>query len=795
MITTKPRTPHLLLDLSWRRAILCLIFTLSLPSMLVARQQATTEYTISGTVTDKASGEELIGAIVRVAEIPKKGARCNKHGFYSLTLPQGSYTLIVQYVGYKSFTQKLLLNANTVQNVALEQVAQQSKEVVVTAERENENIASPQIGVEKVDLKDIKNIPVLLGERDILKTIQLLPGVKPAGEGNSGFSVRGGNTDQNLILLDEAPVYNASHLMGFFSTFNSDAIKDVTLYKGNMPAQYGGRTSSVLDVRMNEGNNKEYTVSGGIGLISSKLNVEGPIEQNNSSFLISARRTYADVFFPLFVSDSTQSPSLYFYDLNAKVNYKIGENDRIFLSGYFGRDVLGLRTNTGIDWGNATGTLRWNHIMGEKTFSNASLIYSSFSYDINTTIAGSELSIYSEIRDWNLKEEIEYFPDTEHSWLFGANIIYHTIVPGSITLTGDTLTTRFRDQQLRYALESAAYCTQSWEVASNLNLQWGLRFSMFNVLGGSDFYTLDAAGSVIDTTHYASGEIVKTFAYIEPRLSFSYLLNENSSLKGGYARSTQNLHLLSNSTTASPTDRWLPSSNIVNPEVVDQVSIGYFRNIDLDEQQGRLEISLESYYKYMQNQLDYKDGANLRNNAIPETELLFGKGRAYGLEFMLKKTQGDVTGWIAYTLARTERQIEGVNNNIWYPTRYDRTHDISLVLMYQLSPTWTLSANWVYYTGNAVTFPSGKYTIGKDVVFLYTERNAYRMPDYHRLDLGATWKLGEHSELNFSLYNAYGRENAYIIEFRESKSDPTKTEAVQTSLFRWVPSISWNFRY
>jgi hypothetical protein len=780
-----------------RRALLFASLFYILSGSMTAQTPTPPTFTISGTVTEKESGEELIGVTIRVAELPKKGAFSNKHGFYSLSLPQGTYTLSYNYIGHKKQTTSITLYANIKQNIELISNANSTQEVVVTADKKNNNISSPQIGVEKVDIQSIRNIPVLFGERDVLKTIQLLPGVKSAGEGNSGFSVRGGNTDQNLILLDEAPVYNASHLLGFFSTFNSDAIKDVTLYKAGMPSNYGGRVSSVLDIRMNEGNAKEFGVQGGIGLISSKLLVEGPIQEDISSFLIAGRRTYADVFLAFSSDEATKNSSLYFYDLNAKANYKLGDNDRIFLSGYFGRDVLGFNNTFGINWGNSTATLRWNHIWNSQLFSNSSLIFSNYDYNIGINFGGVDFDIYSQIQDWNFKQEFEYFSDPENTFQFGINAIHHTIVPGTITASGSVASVNARESQKQYSLEGGLYATHRWKANEELSLEYGARMSSFSVLGGSKQYTLDDNRRIVDTIDTEAGEILKTYLFVEPRVSLSYLLNETSSLKASYVRNTQGLHLLSNSTTSSPTDRWVSSNSTILPQISDQFSLGYFKNFTLsdDSDASEFEVGVETYYKDMQNQIDYKDGAQLNRTDTPETEILVGEGRAYGLEILLKKKTGRFTGWLSYTLARTERKIDNINGGDWYAFRQDRTHDLALVGMYQLNDRWSFSANFVYYTGNAVTFPSGKYETAGNVVFYYTERNGYRMPAYHRLDLGATWKLGPHSELNFSLYNAYGRENAYTIDFQKSEIDPTRTEALQTSLFRWIPSVSWNFKF
>ncbi len=628
----------------------------------------------------------------------------------------------------------------------------------------------------------------------MLKTLQLLPGVKSAGEGNSGFYVRGGSADQNLILLDEATVYNASHLMGFFSVFNSDAIKDVTLYKGSQPADYGGRLASVLDIKMNDGNSKNFVVNGGIGLISSRLNVEGPIVKDKGSFIISARRTYADLFLKLSKDSLARQARLFFYDVNAKVNYRINDKNRIFLSGYFGKDVLGLGTTLGINWGNATGTFRWNHLFSEKLFSNTSLIFTNYDYKINVNFGGTQIDIISRIQDYSLKQDFQYFANTRNKLKFGFNSTYHKIIPGAITVTS---TSPIGELNLpnKYALENAIYASDEIKLTEKLNFEYGLRLNSFSLIGPGNFSSYNADGEAIDTITYTSGQFAKTYYNLQPRISTSFIINEKSSVKAAYDRNAQNLHLLSNSTSGNPTDLWIPSSNNVKPELCDQVSLGYFRNF----KENTIEFSSEVYYKNMQNQIDYKNFAQLNFNENVESQLLYGKGRAYGIEFFLKKKYGKLNGWIGYTLSRTEKKIEGINNAGWYAAKQDRTHDIAIVAIYELTKKWTVSATWVYYTGNAVTFPSGKYMVSGQVQYYYTERNGYRMPTYHRMDIGATYQAKKTEKLesswNFSVYNAYGRENAYTITFQEDPNDPTKTQAVQTSLFRWIPSVTYNFKF
>lgn len=755
---------------------------------------AQNKYTVSGTVKDSKTGETIIGALVRITEVKGAGAASNEYGFYSLTVVEGDYTMSVTMPGYKTEKRNIALHANRQENFSLTDTTILSSEVVITGEKQDQNVTDPQMGAQKIDMKEANKLPVLFGEKDVLKTIQLLPGIKSGGDGGSGFYVRGGSADQNLILLDEAPVYNASHLLGFFSTFNSDAIKDVTVYKGNNPAQYGGRVASVLDVKMNDGNNRDYHVSGGIGLISSKLNVEGPIVKDKSSFLITGRRTYADLFLKLSPDTTISNNKLYFYDLNAKMNFTLNEKNRIFISGYFGRDQIGIANAFGIGWGNATGTLRWNHIWNDRLFTNTSLIFSNYDYKISISSPTANFDISSKIRDFNLKHEFQFFPNPKHVIRFGLNSVHHTVLPGQITATAETAINPIKLQD-RYGLESGIYFSDEWAVAEKLNITYGVRLSTFNVLGKGDYFLFNEDGDVTDTISYDDWEFGKSYYVAEPRFSFSYIINEKSSFKASYARNAQHLHLLSNATSTSPTDLWIMNSPTIKPEIADQVAAGYYRNF----KDNTIEFSAEIYYKALQNQIDYKNGANTQGNELVEGELLFGKGRAYGLELFLKKKTGRFTGWVSYTLSRSERQITGINDGSWYPVRQDRTHDISLVGMFELTEKWSLAATWVYNTGNAVTFPSGKYYVDGNVQFLYSERNGYRMPAYHRLDFGATWQRKKtekfESSWNFSIYNVYARENAYAIIFRESETDPNKTEAVRIALFRIVPSVTWNFRF
>lgn len=768
------------------------LFIISFFALTVSFAQS--KFTISGTVKDKRSGEALIGATIKLQEL-RGGTATNTYGFFSVTLPKGTYSLQVSYAGFNSFTQTIDLDESKQLAIELEAV-NVIAEVVVTSRKKNENVTKPIMGVEKLNMKEINQLPVLFGERDILKSIQLLPGIKSAGEGNSGFFVRGGGADQNLILLDEAPVYNASHLLGFFSTFNSDAIKDVTLYKGGMPAQYGGRLSSVVDIKMKDGNNKAYDVSGGIGLIASRLTVEGPIVKEKGSFIVSGRRTYADVFLKLSPDSSLKNNTLYFYDFNLKANYKLGKKDRLYLSGYFGRDVLGFGETFSTDWGNRTATLRWNHLLSNRLFSNTSLIYSDYSYKIKIKSGTDKFVITSQIRDLNLKQDFDYFITNSSKIKFGANLIRHTVSPGRIEAEA-TSNLKSSVIQYRYSWESALYGSHELSISDKLNIVYGMRLSNLTPTGPGNYYRYDSNGLITDTVKYKSGQSVASFWNIEPRFSASYQLNAFSSLKASYNRNVQNLHLLSNSTSATPNDLWLPSSNNVKPEISDQVSLGYYRNF----KDNQYEFSIETYYKSLRNQIDYRNGSDLTANDNVESELVYGTGRAYGIEFLLKKKFGKLSGWIGYTLSKTERKFKEINNGNYYDAKQDRPHDLSVVGIYRLSDRWTFSGTFVYSSGNAVTFPSGKYRVNEQTVFLYTERNGYRMPAYHRLDVAATLESKKNksrkyqSSWTFGLYNVYGRENAFSINFKDDPDDPTKTVAERTALFRYVPSVTWNFKF
>lgn len=751
------------------------------------------KFTISGIVTDSGTGETLIGASVKLTGSTTIGAGTNAYGFYSLSATEGIYELSISFIGYKTVKQSITISRNIRQNFVLSE-DNQLNEVVISAEKKNDNVSSPQMGLQRINIREINNVPVLLGERDVLKTLQLLPGIKSAGEGNSGFYVRGGSTDQNLILLDEAPVYNASHLLGFFSTFNSDAIKDVSVYKGGMPAQYGGRLASVLDIKMNDGNRKDYTAEGGIGLISSRLKVEGPIIKDKGSFMISARRTYLDAFLALSPDSSINGNTLYFYDVNAKANYQLNEKNTLYLSGYFGRDKLGISEAFGFNWGNATFTLRWNHLYSDRLFSNTSLIYSNYNYVIQNFMEDNDFQVNSSIKDFNLKQDFEYSLSSSHSLKFGVNAIHHTIAPGKLTAS-ESSSVNATTYENRKGLELAAYLSDEWAVNEKMNLVYGLRLSGFSLLGPGNFKTYDADGNTTSTTSYKAGEVVENYFNLEPRISASYQLTSSSSLKTAYTRNIQNIHLMSNSTSTSPTDLYIMNSNNVKPEIADQIAAGYFRNFN----DNNYEFSAELYYKWMQNQIEYRSGTDLRGNGNVEADLLFGDGRAYGIELFLKKRFGKFNGWIGYTWSRTQRQFDAINDGKWFYAKQDRTHDLSLVGIYKAGSRWTFSSVFVYNTGNAVTYPSGKYQINGRTAFYYTEKNGYRTPAYHRLDLSATLegKPGRklQSSWSFGIYNVYNRHNAFSIDFKDNPDDVSTTQVVRTTLFGIIPSVTWNFKF
>ena len=749
------------------------------------------KYTISGHITN-ASGEELIGATI-YEKNSKLGTATNTYGFYSLTLPEGEYEIEYSYMGMETQDQKIKLTENLKINIKLEEREKVIEEVIITAERKNENVLKTEMSTIKLQAKEIKQVTALFGEVDIIKTLQLMPGIQATGEGFSGFNVRGGSPDQNLILFDEATVYNASHLMGFFSVFNNDAVKDVKVYKGDIPAEFGGRLSSLLDIRMNEGNLKKFEATGGIGTISSRLTLEGPIIEDKWSVLISGRRTYADLFLLLSSDEMINSNKLYFYDLNLKTNYKINEKNRVFVSGYFGRDVLKYGDMFSWDWGNYTLTTRWNHLFSEKLFSNFSFIYSKYDYKMES---GDDLYGFkwvSDLEDLKIKADLTYFLNPNNTVKFGFDGIYHHFNPGYAAGTGGDPIVMPESNALEYAI----YLSNEHSLGKKLKINYGLRASAFQNMGKATSYNFDENYEKIDSTVYEQWDIYNTFYGLEPRLSINYILNEKSSLKASYSRTKQYLHLASNSTGGSPLDVWVPSSPNIDPQIADQVAVGYFRNF----LNNLFETSVELYYKNMDNQIDFKDHAVLSLNAELEGEFRIGDAWSYGAEFFIRKQQGKFTGWISYTLSKAERKIPEINYGKVYPSSYDRPHNLSIVGVYDLTKRLNVSATWVYATGSPVTFPSGKYEYEGMAVPIFTERNSYRLPDYHRLDLSITLKgkikpnKRRRSELNVSVYNVYNRHNAWMITFTQDPENPGDTKAEKIYVFPIIPSLTWNFYF
>jgi hypothetical protein len=750
--------------------------------------------TISGTIKDHSNGEDLIGAEIIISGT-RTGTVSNAYGFYSLSLPRGKYTLAFSYIGYLKKEIPVELTSDTKLNIELTVNAKELTEVVVSAESKNVTITKAEMSVEKLSAKAIKTVPALMGEVDVIKAIQLLPGVQSTSEGSSGFSVRGGGHDQNLILLDEATVYSASHLMGFFSVFNNDAIKDVTLYKGDIPATFGGRLSSLLDIRTKDGNNQRFTGTGGVGLISSRLTLESPLGQKASA-LVSGRRTYADVFLMLSSDENLRKSSLYFYDMNAKVNYRIDENNRVFLAGYFGRDNFSNRF-AGMNFGNQTVTARWNHIFSPKVFSNFTLIGSFYDYYLKSNISEQLNQEWkSKMNDYGMKADFSYLPNPVNHLRFGYNFIYHRFIPGEGGgMSNESILGRIAFPK-EYAAEHALYIANETTIADRLKLKYGVRYSAFqNISNGEELAYLEDY-NVAYTQTYQKGTIYKTQQQLEPRAGITYILSDYHSVKASYSRTAQYIQLASNSASGSPLDVWFQASQNVKPQLSDQFAIGYFRNLADNE----YEASAELYYKDMRDVVDFKDHAALLGNEDIEHELRFGKGYSYGLELMLRKNSGRLNGWVSYTLSKSRRKIDDINNEDWYRSPYDKPHNISIVGNYELSPKWMVSANWVYASGTPVTFPTGRFQVENSYVPVYSGRNEYRYPAYHRLDVSATWQLSEPGkrfkhELNISLYNAYGRKNPWTILFRQESDQPDSSYAEMVYLFTFIPSITWNFTF
>ncbi len=786
--------------------------------------------TISGYAQEEETGESLIGASVYIVDAEGtmvKGAATNAYGFFSISsqATSGTFYLKAQYIGLNDYTKEITLDKDLSVTISLKSNSVVKQEVIVTAQKSNVNVEAVQMGTVEMEMETIKELPAFLGEVDVLKTIQLLPGVQSGGEGNTGFYVRGGGPDQNLILLDEAVIYNAAHLFGFFSVFNGDAVKNIELTKGGMPAQYGGRLASVLDISMKEGNMREHHAEGGIGVISSRLTVQGPIKKDTASYIISARRTYADVLATPFIPDSSdfKGSSYYFYDLNMKMNYRISHKDRLFFSTYFGRDVFEFNNEDAgfgakIPWGNAMASLRWNHLFNNKLFVNTSLIFSDYQFEFEAGQQDFNIKLFSGIRDWNAKMDFTWLPGTKHNVKFGLNYIFHTFTPSNVSAQAGDFTFDLGDVIRMYAHDAALYISDDWEISDRIKVNGGLRATMFQQIGPFERYIKNELDQIVDTVNYGGvndpnpilkllidgglNEPVVTYRRIEPRFAMRYKINETASVKASYTHNYQYIHLASLSSLSLPTDIWVPSSTLVQPQKGIQYSVGFFKNFFHD----MFESSVELYYKTMENQVEYREGAspgvNIADN--PDNNFVFGSGESYGAEFFLKKAKGKVQGWIGYTLSRTTRQFPDINNGKEYFAKYDRRHDLSFILTYKWTERISLSAVFVYATGNSITPPSRRYLWGGQIVTEFAERNTYRLAPYHRADLSATIKSKKNenrkfqSSWNISIYNLYSRANPFFIYLDPEGNfadGSLKFKAYQVSLFPILPSVTWNFKF
>ncbi|WP_179335588.1 TonB-dependent receptor [Winogradskyella costae] len=767
-------------------------------------------FTLSGTIADNQSNETLIGVNIIIPD-QQTGTVTNEYGFYSITLPAGTYVVQISYLGFKTISETLVINSNLTRNYKLDETAESLDEVIVTKDIEKLNIKTPQMSVNSLSIKTIKNMPVVLGEVDVIKSITLLPGVTNAGEGSSGFNVRGGAADQNLILLDEATIFNSSHLFGFFSVFNPDAIKDIKLYKGGIPAKYGGRVSSVLDIYQKEGNSKSFHMNGGIGLISSRLLAEGPIKKDKGSFLIGGRSSYAHLFLPLFDLDNVA----YFYDLNAKLSYNINDNNNIYLSSYFGRDVFKISDSFENSFGNSVVNFRWNHLYSDKIFSNLSVIYSDYYYGLQLGFVGFDW--VSGIRNFNLKYDFKHYINNNFKLDYGLNSMYYKFNPGDIKPIDDQSGINPFKLIDKYAFENALYIDAEHKLNDKLSISYGARLSVFHRLGQDELNIYENNSPLnfntalgiyekadpIGTDTFSRSDIIESFTNLEPRLAIAYQLNDNSSVKASYNRMSQYLHLLSNTSSPTPLDVWTPSGKYIKPQLLDQIAVGYFKSFN----NNAYSLEVESFYKTIQNRIDYIDGADLiANNAI-EQIILNGEGRAYGLEVLFKKNQGKFTGWLAYTLSKSEQRTPGrtaietgINNGEWYNTPYDKTHDISLTGNYELSKKWSFSSNLIFQTGQPTTYPNGQYQYNDITIPNYEARNSSRLPSYHRLDLAVNYNPNPESTKNFKgewvfgIYNVYNRKNAASISFSENRNTGVN-EATRLSIFGIVPSFSYNFKF
>ena len=770
------------------------------------------KYTISGTVYDKKNNETLIGVSLYFPKL-NTGITTNEYGFYSITLPEGTYKIQLNYIGYSTIIETIILNQKVTKNFKLNEETESLDEIIIESNIENLNVKTPQMSINKLTSATIKQIPVVLGEADIIKSLILLPGVTSAGEGASGFNVRGGAADQNLILLDEAIVYNSSHLFGFFSVFNPDVIKDVKLYKGGIPSKYGGRLSSVLDIYQKEGNSNDFKLTGGIGLVSSRLLAEGPIEPNKSSFLIGGRASYAHLFLPLFNNDN----KAYFYDLNSKINYRFNDRNNLFLSAYFGKDVFGVSDNFVNKYGNSVINLRWNHLYSDQLFSNLSIIYSDYFYGLILDFVGFEWN--SGITNLNIKYDFKKYISNTFKLSYGINNIYTKFNPGKIIPNRDDSGIIAEKLTNKYANEFAAYIDAEHKISNQLRVQYGIRFSNFTRLGqnelniykndlpviyNNDFKKYESA-EAINTDSFQRSDVISNFNNLEPRLSISYILNDKTSVKASYNRMAQYLHLLSNTSSPAPLDVWTPSGKYIKPQLLDQFAIGYFRLF----KDKSYSIETEAFYKNIQNRIDYINGANLVANNEIETVILNGKARAYGLEILLKKKNGNLKGWLAYTLSRSEQLTAGrtinepgINSGKWYNTPYDKTHDFSINASYELNKKWKINTNFVFQTGQPTNYPVGQYEVQGLNIPIYNDnrRNSDRLPAYHRLDISASLKPGKNNkrkrqaEWIFGIYNVYGRQNAASISFTQNR-ETLRNEAIQTAIFGMVPSVTYNFKF
>ncbi len=750
-------------------------------------------FSISGIITDSKNGETLSGATISIEEQVGTGTVSNTYGFYAINLYEGKYTLKVQYLGYQSVTTSIVLNQNINLNIKMESQATALQEIEVVASDESDRIHNNIIGVEKLKISEIKDIPVFFGEHDILKTITLTPGITSVRDGLSGIHVRGGDNAQNLILLDETTVYYPYHVMGLFSTFNNEAVKDITVYKGTAPAAFGGRVSSIMDIQMKDGNNQAFEVNGGIGLIASNIAVEGPIVKDKASFLLTGRRTYIDQLLKLSGDPELSSNAFNFYDVNAKLSFKLNNKNRIFFSAYQGRDALKIPNHLGLSWGNRTASFRWNHIWNNQVFSNTSLHYSDFDYTADFEFEPSTFSLYSGLQDISFKHEFQFFLGKNSRLRIGYDLKTLSIKPGQLIAAEDAVVHPLSIEN-RKGREHATYFSNEIKPSPNWIIDFGVRINFFNLIGPGTYYNY-IDGEVSDSTIINTNKTVKTYFTPERRISLSHIINHSNSIKMAYSTHSQHIHKISTADASLPIDIWVMSSKNIKPELSDQLSLGYYASFN----QAQYQFSVETYFKWVHDALDLRNGANIKANEHIEGELLDGHGRAYGLELLFKKRTGKLHGWIAYNLSKTELSIKTINDGNWYPARYDMPHDFSIVALYDISKTITFSANWIYQTGNAVTFPSGKYEIDGETHYFYDNRNADRMPDYHRLDLGLTWNIPtrgryKHS-INFSVYNAYARKNAFAIDFKEDPDGSGETIALMTYLFTALPSINYNFHF